>query len=314
MSVITLNEIKTILQLPEDLIPLRAKLEDAYRAFSAGEYEVPIPMQFSFEKENGDCHVKGGFKRGGDYFAAKLVTGFYDNAAKGLPHGDGITVVFDQQTGLIKGMIKDQGYLTTVRTALASIVAAGAVGRHYKKIGVVGAGQLGEMVVQMMHYFYPDKQIILIGRTTDKVESIAAKYDYVQASSDIKSMVAECDLVVTATASRQAFIDNSFVKGDLHIIAMGADEEGKQELDPALVGRADLIIVDSLRQCTAFGEVSYAYKDGLIDADEIVELGKLLADSKVKEKAGNAGLVITDLTGIAPQDLVMAEWVMDIIN
>jgi len=45
-----------------------------------------------------------------------------------------------------------------------------------------------------------------------------------------------------------------------HITAVGSDTPLKQELDAAILGRADVIVVDSISQCLERGETHQAIK------------------------------------------------------
>lgn len=50
----------------------------------------PAPIQMSFPKAHGDCHIKAGFKNEGDIFIVNIATGFYQNIRNDLPPpGDG---------------------------------------------------------------------------------------------------------------------------------------------------------------------------------------------------------------------------------
>jgi len=54
---------------------------------------------------------------------------------------------------------------------------------------------------------------------------------------------------------------------------MGSDGIGKQELDPKVLEKADLVIADSILQCVKCGETSHAINDGLINEKDVVEIG-----------------------------------------
>ena len=84
----------------------------------------------------------------------------------------------------------------------------------------------------------------------------------------------------------------------------------KQECHPEIFRRADKIIVDSKVQACKFGDTFYALQSGIIRLEEIVELGKLLEDGL----GSKSKLIITDLTGIAAQDMAMAEFVMELLK
>lgn len=124
-------------------------------------------------------------------------------------------------------------------------------------------------------------------------------------------MVAEqANLIVCTTPSRAPLLMSEWVQPGTHITAVGADTPGKQELDPALVARARHLKVDSVAQCSQYGEVSHALKSGLIEASQLVELGALLAEGRQGRQSEQA-ITLADLTGVAVQDARIAQSVLD---
>ena len=76
------------------------------------------------------------------------------------------------------------------------------------------------------------------------------------------------DIIITITPSRQALLQREWIRPGTHINAMGADTAGKQELDPALVQTAS-IVVDDAEQAITIGECQHAYRLGLIGRDRL---------------------------------------------
>ena len=71
-------------------------------------------------------------------------------------------------------------------------------------------------------------------------------------------VAAAARLIVTATASRQPLLRAGDLQPGTHISAVGSDSPGKQELDPEILRRAALLLVDSRRQCEKLGELQHA--------------------------------------------------------
>jgi len=89
----------------------------------------------------------------------------------------------------------------------------------------------------------------------------------------------------------------------MHVTAVGSDSPGKQELDAACLERADLVVVDRLAQCAAFGELSHAHASS--DQTPAVELGAIVAGRAAGRSADNQ-ITIADLTGVGFQDTAIA--------
>ena len=124
-------------------------------------------------------------------------------------------------------------------------------------------------------------------------------------SDSVQEAVTGASVVITATASREPLVRSAWVTPGAHITAVGSDGVGKQELDPELLRRADVVAVDSLDQCRRLGELQHA----LGEADRAVELGRICAG----EAAGRTSqdqLTICDLTGVGVQDVAAANAVL----
>jgi ornithine cyclodeaminase len=87
---------------------------------------------------------------------------------------------------------------------------------------------------------------------------------------------------------------------------VGADGGGKQELEPALFARSALCAVDSRKQCSQYGDASFAIVDGLIRTENLVELGEAIQNENLWRRI-EPDITIADLTGVAVQDIAIAE-------
>jgi ornithine cyclodeaminase/alanine dehydrogenase-like protein (mu-crystallin family) len=104
---------------------------------------------------------------------------------------------------------------------------------------------------------------------------------------------------------------SSWIGPGTHITAMGSDDPGKQELETALLGRADKIVVDSIKQCAKLGELHHAIEDGTVTEDDVhAELGEVLLGKK-KGRESDDEITICDLTGLAVQDVVTSQLVYE---
>jgi ornithine cyclodeaminase len=84
------------------------------------------------------------------------------------------------------------------------------------------------------------------------------------------------------------------------ISAIGSDSPGKQELDPQILYRASLVLVDSKSQCERLGELQHA--PGV--RDRVIEMGKF-CDCHPAFDAD--GIIVADFTGLGVEDLFAAE-------
>ncbi len=95
------------------------------------------------------------------------------------------------------------------------------------------------------------------------------------------------------------------LKKGTHITAVGSDTPEKQELDPGILKRADLIVADSIEQCMKRGEIFKALASGFIEKSKLVELGQIIS-GEVAGRKSEKQVTVADLTGVAVQDLAIA--------
>ena len=282
------------------------RLEEGFIAFSAGKAQVPPVQAFAFTESNGDCCVKSAYLEGSDTFTVKVSTGFYDNPSKGLESNDGLMLVLSATTGQPLALMQDEGWLTGIRTALAGRIAARLLApRNVTAIGILGTGMQARLQLEQLGAVTPCRNVVVWGRDEpglDAYKAFAKGLGYqVQTTRNAADVARAANLIVSATPSREPLLMSEWVQPGTHITAVGADAAGKQELDAALVARADRIIVDSLRQCSQYGEVSHALKAGLISHSQLAELGALLA-GQVRGRDSDHQITLVDLTGVAVQD------------
>jgi len=73
-----------------------------------------------------------------------------------------------------------------------------------------------------------------------------------------------------------------------------------------LFALATIRAVDSLSQCSKFGDSSFALEQGLIEMRDLVELGQVIQDASLRRRS-ERDISIADLTGAAVQDMAIAE-------
>jgi ornithine cyclodeaminase len=123
---------------------------------------------------------------------------------------------------------------------------------------------------------------------------------------DPSQLAANCELIVTTTPSKTPLLDAADIKKGTHITAMGSDTPEKQELDPAIFQKADLVIADSIPQCMERGEIFHAIKAGKLEKSRVKELGQVIAGTTTG-RVSQHQITVADLTGVAVQDIKISE-------
>jgi ornithine cyclodeaminase len=128
----------------------------------------------------------------------------------------------------------------------------------------------------------------------------------VQAAQSRSALCAASDIVVTTTPSSAPLISAADLHPGLHITAMGADAEHKNEIDPAALPKADVYVCDRQSQCAVLGELHHALAAGLFKADRrFPELGEIIAGLKPGRRS-DGDITLADLTGTGVQDTAIA--------
>jgi ornithine cyclodeaminase len=114
------------------------------------------------------------------------------------------------------------------------------------------------------------------------------------------------NLIVTATASTTPLLSAEQIQSGTHITAVGADTPEKQELEPAVLAKADIVVADSISQCIERGDIAHAVREGLINENSLVELGHIISGN-ARGRTSQDQITVADLTGVAVQDIQIAK-------
>jgi ornithine cyclodeaminase len=290
VRLLTLDQIRAVMD--DDAVIDR--MRDALIAQSRGECETPMPMHLS--PGGGEVHIKSSNRRGGKHFALKMASTF--NGA-----GNGMMLLASAETGEPVVYLADQGHLTDVRTAAVSAMIARHLGRKDQTIGILGSGIQAGLTARFHARVLPLKRVYLWGRTPDRVARCADEIRKFVADVAVLSspaaVASATRLIVTCTASRAPLLQAADIQAGTHISAVGADSSRKQELDPEILRRTDLLLVDSLAQCETLGELQHARDQ----RSRAVEVGTFLERPRAVAES------VADLTGLGVEDLFIAEWI-----
>lgn len=265
-----------------------------------------------FHAQGGGFHVKSALMRTdetGGYFVTKINANFPSNPSVGFPTIQGVVALFESSTGKVVALI-DSISLTLLRTAAASAVAARALSRpDSHTLTIVGCGAQAAPHLQAISAVRPIRRVFVIDRDSAKADAFAATFSssgiQVESVRDLTDCGPASEIIVTCTSSRTAFLESQHVSPGTFVAAVGADNEDKQEVAPALMAAAK-VVVDSIEQCAAFGDLHHALGTGLMERDKVHgELSAILAGTIPARESENERIIF-DSTGVAFQDVVCA--------
>jgi ectoine utilization protein EutC len=303
------KDIRELLSFPEAIVAV----ESAFAELAAGRAVMPGVINLDLEDVRGEVHIKSAHLRGNENYVIKVASGFYRNPERGLPVGNGLMLLFEAETGRLRCVLFDNGYVTEMRTGAAGAVAAKYLARDpVEAVGIVGSG------VQARYQFRALLEVRMVrearvwspnpGHVRDYVAEMSALFPRVRlrAVASCEEAVRGSDIVITATPSRAPLVRADWVSPGTHITALGSDGPDKQELGVGVLGIAGKIFCDSIAQCEKLGEVHHALAAGAIARDRITgELGEIILGRRAGRES-DAEITVADLTGLGVQDAAAA--------
>ncbi|HEX9967702.1 MAG TPA: ornithine cyclodeaminase family protein [Solirubrobacterales bacterium] len=283
-------------------------VREALIASAEGRVRAPGAMSFDFG-ERGEAHVKGAYVEGAGEWAVKLASGFYDNPRQGLPAASGMTLLASAETGVPLAIVLDGGLLTDVRTAAAGTVAIDALApAEVERVGIVGCGTQARVQLEYLCGRRRPGRVVAYGRDRERAAAFAAETSErlgveVTATGDVRAAVEGAEVVLTVTPARRFLVEAGWVDPGATVVAVGADMPGKQELQPRLLERAELLVADDPAQAAEVGELQYA---PAAVRERARALGEVLAAPPSRD-----GIAVVDLTGLGAQDAAIASMVAE---
>jgi len=309
IRIVTEEELRRCVEMNNE--SLKA-VEQSFVSLSDGEATVPPIMMIPVPERTGEVDVKSAYVHGLDSFAIKIASGFYENPQLGLPSSSGLMVIVSAETGFVQAILLDNGYLTDVRTGLAGAIAAKYLAKDsIETAGVIGVGAQARYQMRALKLVRDYRRLLVYGRRSEEVEryisevSSALSVEVLKAGS-AEEVVRNSDVVVTTTPARTPFLRPEWLHPGLHITAMGADSEDKQELFSEVLARADRLVCDRKSQCLRLGESHHGIEAKVISEDSpLTELGEIIAGRKPGRESDEQ-ITVCDLTGVGVQDTAIA--------
>ncbi|MDO9639546.1 MAG: ornithine cyclodeaminase family protein [Pseudotabrizicola sp.] len=298
--------------VPEALIAGLVSPEDAFAAVEAVFAAMSRGEAYNFDVvrealgEGRQYGFKSGLDRAGGQLGVKAGGYFPGNAARGIINHQSTVFLFDPETGRPTAMVGG-GLLTALRTAAAAAISIDRLARRDAKVlGMVGAGHQAGFQLRAAARVRGFERVIgwnLHPEMLDRLGAIAAELGVPFEAVPLARMV-EADVIVTITSSPAASLLSAHVSPGTHLACMGTDTKGKQEVEPALLGRAS-VFTDEIAQAVSIGEAQHAVAAGLLDATAITPLGDVITGAHPGRRTEDE-ITLFDGTGVGLQDLAVA--------
>ena len=322
------DDVHENVQMPE----LISAIEDAFAAYESGDAQMPPKSYIDLPQYNGDfrsmpayLEVRGGeysasqrdsdeSRADGDWDAAgiKWVNVHPDNDDKyDLPTVMGTMIYSDPENAFPLALL-DGTELTMLRTGAAAAVATDYLAvEDASSMGIIGAGVQSYTQLRAISEVRDIEEVVISDldeeRVADFIDAFEDEFD-IRAGSIEEA--ASCDVLSTVTPVESPIVPREAVGDHTHINAMGADAEGKHELDDEILLDSKLVI-DDYEQTTHSGEINVPWSEGVLDDDDIYgSVGEIVTEKKPGRTADD-GISVFDSTGLAIQDVAAAHVVYE---
>jgi ornithine cyclodeaminase len=296
-----------------DVTSAREAIADAFRALHRGEATLANVISVPFRDPDGVAHIKAGHVHSDAVWAVKVSGDFDPGDGSPIQHS-GVMLVLSAVDGAVVAVLGDNGYLTELRTGAAGAVAAELLARaDASSVAIVGAGSQARFQLEALRQVRTIDTVRVASRSARRaqvfVDEVASSGLSARLCSSVEEAVRGADIVITTTPSPTPLVEAAWLGAGTHVTAVGSDEPTKQELDPAVLGRADVVAVDDRRQTASFGELHHAIANGARAADDVVTIGELL-EGAAPGRTTDDEITVADLTGVGVQDAAIAACVV----
>ena len=309
---LTRDDVVRVLYMPDCM----DVVEKAFAELASGT--AVLPLRIGITPPDGLSLYMPAYLKQMGALACKVVTVYKNNPKKhNLPTTIGKVLLQNPETGEVI-CIMDGGYLTAVRTGAASGVATKYLARADKGqiAGIFGAGVQAKMQLWAIAVARKISRAYVYDISADaanlfiKEMSSKLKLEIIPSDSP-EQILAEADIICTASSSATPLFDGSQVRPGTHINGIGSHTPGARELDTTVIKRSKLV-ADSYEACLKeAGDIMIPLQEGAISKEHIyAELGEIIIGHK-KARTDNSEITLFKSNGLAIQDAAAAKLVYD---
>jgi alanine dehydrogenase len=277
-------------------------VEAAFRDWTNGRGEMPPKSYLLLEK--GDFRAMPAYLPGAA--GVKWVNVHPENIGKGLPTVMAVIIYNDPSTGYPLAVM-DATDITAYRTGATSAIAARYLARKESQtLGIIGAGQQAYTQILAHIEVFRFKQIRVYDIFSTAIDNLMKAFPgYPLQKSSLEEAV-KSDIVCTLTTARAPLIKREWILPGTHINAVGADAQGKQELEPSILNDS-IVVVDDIRQASHAGEMNVPISQGVYKVEQVyATLGEIITGKK-KGRVDEKVVTVFDSTGVAIEDISTAK-------
>ena len=293
-------------------------VRQAYVQLSRGQAVVPLRTPLPVEKREAVTLFMPAYLATSDAMAAKIVSVFPGNPARGLPLIHAVVVVVDAETGQPAALM-DGTYLTALRTGAASGVATDLLARPEARIAAIfGAGAQARTQLEAVCTVRPIEEAWVYDTDLAAAQVYAAEMAAsgppipakISVADSPTQAVANADVVCTATTSSRPVFDDADLKAGSHVNGIGAYTPQMQEVPAGTVARAKIVVDSRSASLAEAGDLLIPLEQGLIGEGDIHgEIGEVAA-GLIPGRQSAEDITFFKSVGVAVQDVAVADLIL----
>lgn len=297
------HEVHELLTMPECI----TVMEDALATLSRGEAHQPLRSLVRAPGASGFLGLMPAYRGGKTpYFGLKEICVFPSNPWRGLDTHLGAVLLHNGETGELLAVINASA-VTAIRTAAVSAVATKLLAREdASTLAVIGSGVQARAHIKSIPLVRNIRDIRVFSRNRTQADALGVKV-----AATIDEAVADADIIVTATSSKEPVLHREMIRRGAHINAVGSSVSTSRELDSSVVAASSLFVDRRESAVNEAGDYLFALREGAITEGHIrAEIGELLIGT-AKGRRSPDEITLFKSLGLAIEDLACAAFLYD---
>jgi ornithine cyclodeaminase/alanine dehydrogenase-like protein (mu-crystallin family) len=309
LRVLTADEVRRSLPMAKAI----ASMKEAFVQFSTGQADVPLRSRLEVAAHDGVTLVMPSYLRQTNDMAVKIVSVFPRNVERGRPTIHALVVAVDATTGAPLALLEGAA-LTAIRTGAASGAATDALARKDAHTAAIfGSGVQARTQLEAICTVRAIERIWIYSldgdgarRMRDELAGRSPVPSDIRLADSPTQAVEGADVICTATTSSTPVFPAVALRPGAHINAIGSFLPTMQEIDPAVLKMAKIVVDSRLAAVAESGDLILPIQQGLLTPDDIyIELGEVLAGTE-PGRATDDEITLFKSVGLAVQDAVAA--------
>lgn len=227
-----------------------------------------------------------------------------------------LLILSDAETGRILALI-EVFQMGALRTGAASGVATKLLSRSDSKtVGIFGSGRQARAQLLAVACVREIEKVLALSPTRSHLnnfcDEMERKIDCPVIPTRTARELANSDILISATTSKEPVIEGNWLREGTHINAIGSNALDRRELDDEAVKRCGLIAVDNREQAKQeSAELVRAVVAGNLQWEEVVEIGEIAA-GRISGRQDARSITLFKSLGVAMEDVAMASRVYEL--